>query len=49
MWVSACYGCFGLSQAFFSHANTSLQFGVYLGLLMWTVPAARDEPAPTGA
>ncbi len=47
MWVSACYACFGLSQAFLSHANTSLQFGVYMGLLMWTVPAARDEPCPT--
>ena len=39
MWISSCYALFGLSQTFFSHANTSLQFGVYLGILMWTIPA----------
>ena len=39
MWISSCYALFGLSQSFFSHANTSLQFGVYLGILMWTIPA----------
>jgi O-antigen ligase len=39
MWISSCYALFGLSQSFFSHANTSLQFGVYLGILMWAIPA----------
>jgi O-antigen ligase len=39
MWISSCYACFGLSQTFFGHANTSLQFGAYLGILMWTIPA----------
>jgi O-antigen ligase len=43
MWISSCYGLFGLSQAFFSHSNTSLQFGVYLGILMWTVPAQHNR------
>ena len=35
MWVCSCYALFGLSQTFFSHANTSLQFGAYLGLLRY--------------
>ena len=33
MWIPSCYACFGLSQTFLGHANTSLQFGAYLGIL----------------
>jgi O-antigen ligase len=49
MWIASCYALFGMSQTFFSHANTSLQFGVYLGILMWTIPVDEDTSDRDGA
>ena len=47
VWVSGCYAIFGLSESFFAHAVTSLQFGVYLGLLMWTIPTQQEKSTRT--
>ncbi|HTV71833.1 MAG TPA: O-antigen ligase family protein [Rhizobiaceae bacterium] len=41
IWVGCAYGAYGLTQTFYGHSNTSLQYGVYLGMLIWTVPYRR--------
>lgn len=38
LWVGGSYAIYGLTQTFYGHASTTLQFGVYLGLLMWLAP-----------
>lgn len=38
IWVPVSYGIYGLTQAFFSHGVTSLQFGIYAGMLLWAAP-----------
>lgn len=44
IWVIGAYGVFGLTNPYFSHANTTLQFGVYLGMLIWLAPPNRVDP-----
>jgi O-antigen ligase len=46
LWVIGCYAIFGLSESFLSRAVTSLQFGVYAGLLMWTVSTRLESQTP---
>jgi O-antigen ligase len=41
LWVGGSYAIYGLTQTFYGHASTTLQFGVYLGLLMWLAPGGR--------
>ena len=41
VWVALAYSVFGLTQAFFLHGVTTLQFGVYAGLLLWAMPERR--------
>lgn len=38
VWVGLAYSVFGLTQAFFLHGVTTLQFGVYAGMLLWAMP-----------
>ncbi|MCO5148044.1 MAG: O-antigen ligase family protein [Aquamicrobium sp.] len=38
LWVGGSYAIYGLTQTFYGHASTTLQYGVYLGLLMWLAP-----------
>ena len=42
LWVAGCYAIFGLSESFLSRAVTSLQFGVYMGILIWTIPTWQE-------
>lgn len=39
VWVAGAYAVYGLTTVFFAHASTTLQYGVYLGMLIWLVPA----------
>lgn len=41
LWVGGSYAIYGLTQTFYGHASTTLQFGVYLGLLIWLAPGGR--------
>lgn len=41
LWVGGSYAIYGLTQTFYGHASTTLQFGVYLGMLMWLAPGGR--------
>lgn len=41
VWVGGSYAIYGLTQTFYGHASTALQFGVYLGMLMWLAPGGR--------
>lgn len=41
LWVGGSYAIYGLTQVFYGHASTTLQFGVYLGLLIWLAPGGR--------
>ena len=38
LWIAGAYSTFGLTTSYFAHANTILQFGVYLGMAIWLVP-----------
>lgn len=48
LWIVGAYSTFGLTTSYFSHANTILQLGVYLGMAIWLVPP-RGEPAAVDA
>jgi O-antigen ligase len=39
IWVVGAYLIYGLTSVTLAHASTTLQLGVYLGLLIWLVPA----------
>ena len=44
LWIAGSYAIFGVFEAFFSRAVSSMQFGVYMGFLMWTIPASQERP-----
>lgn len=43
IWVASSYAIFGLSTTFMAHVTTSHQFGVYLGILLWSVAYRGDD------
>lgn len=46
VWVVGAYLIYGLTSVTLAHASTSLQLGVYLGLLIWLVPTAQTCKGP---
>lgn len=41
LWAGGSYAIYGLTQSFYGHASTTLQYGVYLGMLLWLAPGGR--------
>jgi len=46
MWVVGAQLIYGMTSVMFAHASTILQFGVYLGILMFVVAPDAKEAAP---